>query len=144
MSHSLKGSFFGFTIIELLITLAIIAIIAVIAVPSYLNYTRRARYSEVVQAAAPYKLGVTECYHTTGALTACGAGSNGVPAARTVASGQVASVAVSTAGVITITPVASNGFVATDTYVLTPTIDANNNILTWAASGGGVTKGYAR
>jgi type IV pilus assembly protein PilA len=143
MSKYFKGSFFGFTIIELLITLAIIAIIAVVAVPSYINYTRRARYSEVVQASAPYKLGVTECYHTTGALTGCNAGSNGIPAARTAATGQIASVAVA-AGVITITPVASNGFVATDTYVLTPTIDTNNNILTWAASGGGITKGYAR
>lgn len=139
-----KSPNLGFTIIELLITLAIIAIIAVIAVPSYLNYTRRSRYSEVVQATAPYKLGVTECYHTTGTLTACGAGQNGVPPARTIATGQVASIEVSSAGVITVTPVASNGFVATDTYVLTPTIDTTNNILTWVASGGGITKGYAR
>jgi len=136
-----KGSLLGFTIIELLITLAIIAIIAVIAVPSYMNYTRRAYYSEVVQAAAPYKLGVTECYHTTGALTNCAAGSNGIPAARTTAVGAVTSVAVA-AGVITITPVASKGIVAADTYILTPTI--SNNILTWVASGGGVTAGYAR
>lgn len=136
-----KGSFLGFTIIELLITLAIIAIIAVIAVPSYMNYTRRAYYSEVVQAAAPYKLGISECYHTTGSLSGCDAGSNGVPAARTTAVGAVGSVAV-TDGVITVTPVAAHGITASDTYILTPTI--SNNILTWVASGGGVTAGYAR
>jgi len=136
-----KRTILGFTIIELLITLAIIAIIAVIAVPSYMNYTRRAYYSEVVQAAAPYKLGVAECYHTTGSLVACAAGSNGIPAARTTAVGSVASLAVA-AGVITVTPVAARGILVTDTYILTPT--ATNNILTWVASGGGVTAGYAR
>lgn len=136
-----KGSFLGFTIIELLITLAIIAIIAVIAVPSYMNYTRRAYYSEIVQAAAPYKLGVSECYHTTGALTDCNHGTNGIPAARSTAVGAVGSVSVAS-GVITVTPVAAHGILAADLYILTPT--ANNGILTWAASGGGVTAGYAR
>ncbi|MGD9153279.1 MAG: pilin [Gammaproteobacteria bacterium] len=136
-----KGTVLGFTIIELLITLAIIAIIAVIAIPSYMNYTRRSYYNEVVQAASPYKLGVSECYHTTGALTNCDAGSNGVPAARTTAAGAVASIAV-TNGVITVTPVAAHGITAADTYILTPTV--NNNILTWTVSGGGVTAGYAR
>lgn len=131
----------GFTIIELLITLAIIAIIVVIAIPSYMNYTKRAYYSKVVQAAAPYKLGVSECYHNTGALTKCDAGSNGVPTALTTPKDAVASIAV-TNGIITVTPVAAKGVTTTDTYVLTPT--ASNNILTWTASGGGVTAGYAR
>ncbi len=136
-----KNSYSGFTMIELLITLAIIAIIAVVAIPSYLNYSRRAYYSEIVQATAPFKLGVAECFHTTGGLTGCNGGSNGIPANITSAAGAVASLTVA-AGVITVTPVVARGIVAADTYVLTPTIV--NNIMTWAASGGGVTKGYAR
>jgi type IV pilus assembly protein PilA len=74
-------------------------------------------------------------------LTGCNAGSNRIPAAITSAVGAVTSLAVAN-GVITVTPVAANGIVATDTYILTPTI-AGNGSVTWASSGGGVTNGYA-
>ncbi|MHB1222297.1 MAG: pilin, partial [Gammaproteobacteria bacterium] len=111
------------------------------AIPSYQNYTRRAYYSEVVQATAPYKLGVTECYQDLGTLTGCNAGSNNIPAAIASATGAVASTAVAN-GIITVTPVAQNGIVATDTYLLTPVV--TNNTLIWTSSGGGVTNGYAK
>lgn len=139
----MKRAASGFTLIELMITIAIVGILAAIAIPSYQNYTRRAYYSEVVQATAPYRAAVGECAQNLGTITGCNAGTNNIPAAITAAVGAVGSAAV-TNGVITITPVAANGIVAGDTYILTPTIDAASGTVTWASSGGGVTNGYAK
>ena len=141
MMRSVKSSQ-GFTLIELMITIAIVGILAAIAIPSYQNYTRRAYYSEVVQATAPYRVAVGECVQNLGTLTGCDGGTNNIPANTTTATGAVSSLTVAS-GVITVTPVAAHGIAATDTYILTPTVAANGTI-TWVSSGGGVTSGYAQ
>jgi len=126
----------GFTLIELMITIAIVGILAAIAIPSYQNYTRKAYYSEVVQATAPYRVAVGECVQNLGTLTGCTAGANGIPAAIAAPVGAVTALGV-TNGIITVTPTAAHGILATDTYVLTPTVDAASGTITWAATGNG-------
>lgn len=134
-----KGPLQGFTLIELMITVVVVAILAGIATPIYLNYSIRAYYTEVVKAADPFRLGVLECYQITATLTGCNGGTHHIPSNITTATGSVASVT-AVNGVITVTPVVQNGILATDTYILTPTISGTTVV--WTSSGGGVTSGY--
>lgn len=60
----------GFTLIELMIVIAIIAILAAIALPAYQDYTTRAKVSEVIVMAAPAKLAVAETASSEGSLAA--------------------------------------------------------------------------
>ena len=110
----------GFTLIELMIVVAIIGILAAVALPAYQTYTQRAAFSEVVLATTPYK-SAFEVAAQTGRLTALGdadAGTNGIPAAAG-ATGDVSSVTV-TDGVITATGLAASFGGTAYTYILTP------------------------
>ncbi|EKE01937.1 MAG: type IV-A pilin protein PilA [uncultured bacterium] len=133
----------GFTLIELLIAIAIVGILTSISIPSYQNYTRKAHYTEIVQATTPFKLGIEECFQLTGDLRNCRPGANGVPKNIDAGSGVglIDGVVVGDMGVIAVTPRDLYGIKPTDNYILTPA--AQNNQLTWTSSGGGVEQGYA-
>ena len=144
----------GFTLIELMIVIAIIGILAAIAVPQYTQYTRRAVFSEIKLAAEPVKSAIDLCMQRLGTSTLCQTTgtSNGQVRAATLTSaavaGRVASVAMAAAGtgtVITVTPAGGEGILGTDLYTLTSTVQGTapaQSISAWTEGGAGCTNGY--
>lgn len=70
----------GFTLIELMIVIAIVAILATVAIPSYQNYTKKAAITELIQASAPYRSEVEICIYNTGSKSQCNGGAKGIQA----------------------------------------------------------------
>jgi prepilin-type N-terminal cleavage/methylation domain-containing protein len=124
----------GFTLIELMIVVAIVGILAAVALPAYQNYTMKAKYAEVVSTAATYQTAVALCVQELNTLSGCTGGTNNIPA--TISTLNVASVGV-TDGVITVTPTATTLVAAT--YVLAPVLATDAGAMTWTQSGGCLT-----
>jgi type IV pilus assembly protein PilA len=98
----------GFTLIELMIVVAIIGILAAVALPAYQDYTKRAKLSEVILAASACRTTITEIYQSGTASSAPGADGWGCEAGAgtsnaSVTTKYVASIRTDANGVVTVT-----------------------------------------
>lgn len=146
--YLIKSKEKGLTLLELMIVIAIIGILAAIAIPSYQNYSNRAKFAEVIQATAPFKLAVTTCMHEQDNLSACGTpGQNGIPGnftAQEPTKGYVATVEVSkNAQVIATSQRIRVNKVDHFTYILTPIYQTDGQ-LRWDVSGTCLQQGLCK
>jgi type IV pilus assembly protein PilA len=130
----------GFTLIELMIVVAIIGILAAIAIPAYQNYTIRSQVTEGLSLADGWKTGIAEFYAQNGAFpTSCSAtgnAANGVMVCAGQTTGKyVASVNVAAGGQVVITyGLQANANIAALKLDLTPGLSKNNDVV-WFCGG---------
>ncbi|MGQ3888923.1 pilin [Legionella sp. CNM-1927-20] len=126
----------GFTLIELMIVVAIVGILAAIAIPAYQDYTVRARVTEGLNLAAPAKVAVAETFQSTGAMPADAAAAGYTPPAPT---DNVSSITIAN-GDITINYTARAGG---GSLVLDATPDATSpGHINWVCTGGTLVTKY--
>ena len=129
----------GFTLIELMIVVAIIGILAAIALPAYQDYTKRSHVAEGMSLASGAKAAVVSHFSTRGGWPSSNTDA-GLPAAGSITGNAVSAVEVSPGGAITITynVKVEDG----KTIVFAPSATADDGSIIWDCTGGDISPRY--
>lgn len=129
----------GFTLIELMIVVAIIGILAAVAIPAYQDYTVRAKVTEGLSLAAGAKSRVEETRIAIGHFAAAHA-SYGLATPTSISGNNVSQVEVITNGAIEVTYSNDNAFNLGNKIILRPTLTGGS--LKWSCTGGDLRRSY--
>lgn len=126
----------GFTLLELMIVMAIIGVLAGISAQMVGTYTKRSKFSEIVLAAVPVKRAIENCITVNFNTSSCDTWSEiGITQAQiTTASDLIASVTIANGSAI-LTFVGHPVELNSATYILTPNFNNNTNLLSWTYTG---------
>jgi type IV pilus assembly protein PilA len=138
----------GFTLIELMIVIAIIGILAAVAIPQYTTYTARASAGEAINAIRPWQLGISEFAMTNGRMPNNDA-EIGLTGGTAAATGNVADVTATYTDNANVTVTATFDTVANGAHndlagqtVIFAGVRNANNVVSWSISGGSVDVRY--
>jgi type IV pilus assembly protein PilA len=129
----------GFTLIELMIVVAIIGILAAVAIPAYQDYTVRTKVAEGLTLAAGAKTAVAETRLSVGRWRGASTASYGLPSAHSIKGNYVSEIGIGDNGLIGIAY--SNDAAIQGKFIfLTPTVSGSS--IRWACTGGDVLSKY--
>lgn len=126
----------GFTLIELMMVVAIIGILAAIAIPSYQDYTRRAYISEALVAASAAKTAMEE-YHATNNAWPSNNQEAGLNASAAFNSGAVTNLSIEASGSISVIKVSLSSKVASNAFIWLVPAAVTSGSYKWQCSGNG-------
>ena len=136
MKNIMKKTQQGFTLIELMIVVAIIGILASIAIPAYQDYMTRAKWAKAVSSTAALKLAISECLNDNGgAATACDTTADlskyGITVMPTLADGANTLGTVTVAASVAAIVITGNAPLGSCTYTFKPVVTSAAGTIAW-------------